>query len=358
MYEVDLALDNYRLSGGRTFSNLVDTIVRIDTDAGVSGWGEACPFGSNYDQSFAGGVSAGVTLLAPAILGVDPREPARSSGIMAATLKGHGYAKAGLDMACWDLYARILEQPLFRLFGGRLTERVRINSSTPVDEPQIMGEKLRASREAGLRLHSVKMSGDVRGDIERIRSVAPLMSDDDVFTVDCNGGWRVHEALRVANAVADIDVYLEQPCPGYEECRTVRRKTNLPLIMDESAVSYEALVRAQQDATFDVVKFKMSRFGGLSGARKARDFCVEMGLPVWIQDTGGAELTTSAIAHLCHSTPPELLFGGFWHANFVDKRTASGGALRDGGFMVAPDEPGLGVSPDCDVLGDPVAVFH
>ena len=88
----------------------------------------------------------------------------------------------------------------------------------------------------------------------------------------------MHEAARVVRAVRDVDVYIEQPCATYEECLAVRRHTDHPFVLDEMIDGMAILLRAASDLAMDVVNIKISKFGGLTKARQARDLCVSLGI--------------------------------------------------------------------------------
>ena len=137
--------------------------------------------------------------------------------------------------------------PVYVLLGGGLSDRILANSSTPVDTVERMTERFRANCESACRserLHSVKLGGEPELDIERIRAVASLTTPGDLLTVDCNGGWLAHEALRVLRAVDDVDLFVEEPCATYAETLVVsEERTRCPFILDESADSLSALVR-------------------------------------------------------------------------------------------------------------------
>ena len=89
----------------------------------------------------------------------------------------------------------------------------------------------------------------------------------------------MHDALRVVRAVRDVDVYIEQPCLSYEECLSVRRHTDHPFVLDEIIDSVDMLLRGHADRAMDVVNIKISKFGGLTKARQARDLCVRWASP-------------------------------------------------------------------------------
>jgi cis-L-3-hydroxyproline dehydratase len=159
------------------------------------------------------------------------------------------------------------------------------------------------------------------------------------------------EAMRVVRAVKDVDVYIEQPCLSYEECLSVRRHTDHPFVLDEVIDGVAILMRCHADRAMDVVNIKISKFGGLTKARQARDLCVSLGVAMTIEDSWGGDITTAAIAHLAHSTPPEFLFSTTDFNSYVSVSAAEGAPLRVNGRMAASMAPGIGVRPRMEVLG-------
>jgi L-alanine-DL-glutamate epimerase-like enolase superfamily enzyme len=171
------------------------------------------------------------------------------------------------------------------------------------------------------------------------------------LVADANTGWVQHEAVRIAKAVSDIDVYLEQPCLTYEECLAVRRHTNHPFVLDENIDGLEMLLRGKADLAMDVVNLKISKLGGLTRTRQLRDLCVSMGIAMTLEDSWGGDITTAAIAHLAHSTPEEFRFTSTDFNSYVTVSTAEGAPRREQGFMVAGEAPGLGIEPKMEALG-------
>ncbi len=156
----------------------------------------------------------------------------------------------------------------------------------------------------------------------------------------------------------DIDVYIEQPCRTYDECLTVRRHCDHPFVLDEVIDSLEPLLRGHADRAMDVVNIKISKFGGLTRARQARDLCASLGIAMTIEDSWGGDIVTAAISHLAHSTPRELLFTSTDFNSYVTVSTARGAPQRNEGRMSASAAPGLGVEPIWDVLGEPKLVVE
>jgi L-alanine-DL-glutamate epimerase-like enolase superfamily enzyme len=354
---VDLPLHegSYDWSGGRSVQVFDSTVVRLATDNGLEGFGEVCPLGPVYLPSYAEGARTGIAELAPAVIGLDPRQVGVVNRAMDSALKGHPYAKSAIDVACWDLLGKVTGLPVSELLGGRVGPDFVLYRAISQDAPEKMAAKVGGYRAEGYRRFQLKVGGDVETDVERIRLASAELRPGDVLIADANTGWLRHEALRVARAVRDVDVYLEQPCPTYEECRGVRRRTDHPFILDESVDSISSLVRVHSDEAADVVNLKISKLGGLTRARQARDLCVALGLGMTIEDTWGGDIVTASIAHLAHSTPPRYLFTATDFNSYVTVQIADGAPRRVEGRMAAPDAPGLGVQPRMECFGDPGA---
>ncbi|NCF94640.1 MAG: mandelate racemase, partial [Verrucomicrobiaceae bacterium] len=127
-----------------------------------------------------------------------------------------------------------------------------------------------------------------------------------------------------------------------------------PFVLDESIYNIPELIRAVNDQAMDVINIKISKLGGLTKAREIRDVCLAMGIAMTIEDTWGGDIITAAISHLAHSTPTELLFTSTDFNSYVTVSTAEGAPQRVNGRMAASTEPGLGITPRMNVLGDPV----
>lgn len=355
-HRVDLPLHEgaYNWSGGKSVQVFDSTVVAVETDAGVTGFGEVCPLGPAYLPAYADGVRVGVAQLAPHLLGEDPRQLNRVNHAMDAALKGHPYVKSAIDIACWDILGRHAGLPVCELLGGRFGDDFPLYRAISQDTPGRMAESVRGYRDEGYRRFQLKVGGDPDTDIERIRAAAGQLSTGDKLVADANTGWTSHGAMRVVRAVRDVDVYIEQPCMSYDECRRVRDRTDHPFVLDEVIDGVDMLVRGHADRAMDVVNIKISKFGGLTRAKQARDLCVGLGIAMTLEDSWGGDITTAAIAHLAHGTPPEWLFSSTDFNSYVTVSTAEHAPQRRGGRMSAGTRPGLGVEPRPDVLGPAV----
>ncbi len=356
VYQVDLPLceGSYRWSGGNSVDVFDSTVVAIETDREIVGWGEVCPLGPSYLPAYAAGARAGIQELGPRLLGADPTELAALNRRMDAALLGHPYVKSAIDMACWDILGKVAGLPVCVLLGGRYGDDFALYRAISQASPEAMAESVARYRGEGYRRFQLKVGGDPLEDIERIRRVAAVLEPGDRLVADANTGWRMHDAARVARAVREIDVALEQPCASYEECLSIRRRTDLPFVLDEVIDSLAMVLRAHGDHAMDAVNLKISKLGGLTKARQARDLCASLGLAMTIEDSWGGDIVTAAIAHLAHSTPPDLLFSSTDFNSYTPVRIADGAPSRDHGRMAASRAPGLGVEPRREVLGEPV----
>jgi len=358
VYQADLPLvdGDYCWADGKSVSVYDSTVVAITTDTGVTGYGEVVPLGPNYLASYADGVRAGIKELGPKLLGQDPTQLSVLNAYMDYHLKGHPYVKSGLDMACWDILGKVTGLPVNTLLGGNFNPAgVHLYRAIGQNTPQKMADMITKYRGEGYKRFQLKLGGDPDTDIERIKTCRGVMAGGDVLVGDSNTGWTTHQALRVVSAVRDVDVYIEQPCNTYQECRIVRNNTSLPFVLDEVVDDINSLLDAVKDGSADVVNIKISKFGGLTKAKQAVDLCAKVGLAMTIEDTWGGDITTAAILHLSHTAPPKLQFTvtDFNSYNKVSTGTISG-AAKKAGLMMLPSGPGLGVTPNWEVLQKPL----
>jgi len=341
IYQVDLPLreGRYNWSGGNFMEVFDSTVVAVETDAGITGYAECCPLGSAYLPSYAKGVRAGLDEIGPKLIGHDPTDLWPLNHHMDAVLRGHPYVKAPIDIACWDILGQVAGLPVYKLLGGAEQDKIALY------------------RAKGYTKFQLKVGGDPTDDIARIKACRAILKPSDILVADANTGWTKADAARVVSAVADLDVYIEQPCVTYEESVSIRRRTSLPFVLDENIGSVQDLVTGIAEDAFDVINLKISKVGGLTKARQMRDLCVSHGIPMTIEDTWGGDIVTATIAHLARSTPERFCFTATDFNSYVTVSIADGAPKRDNGFMTASDRPGLGITPKFDVLGEPVQVI-
>jgi L-alanine-DL-glutamate epimerase-like enolase superfamily enzyme len=361
VYQVDLPMKEGSYSWStQSFSAFDSTVVAISTDEGITGYGETCPLGPSYLAAYAEGARAGIAKIAPNLIGLDPTELDKLNDKLDALLKGHPYVKSAIDMACWDIFGKSVNRPVYSLLGGKRQENVKLFKVISRTDPDVMAAKVAEYRSQGFTQFQMKVGENPATDIIRFQKVAAALKAGEIVAADANTGWRQHEAIHVVDAVKDIArdhnirVYIEQPCLSYEECLAVRKHTNLPMILDECMESMAVLLRGYNDNAMDVINLKINRMGGLTRARQVRDLCISLGIGMTIEDSWGSEIATSAIAHLAQSTPAAYHFQSSAFHEYHSTHIAEGGPIVKNGFMWASDKAGLGVDPITETLGKPV----
>lgn len=347
----------YVWGAGNAIETATASVVVIDTDAGLQGCGEFTPCGENYMVAHSEGVEALARIVAPKLLGEDPRQVGRIEALLDHLVQGHGYAKAPFDAACWDILGQACDQPVWMLLGGKLIDGAPMYRVAPQKATAETLAEMKKYRAQGYRQVQIKVGGDWETDIDRIRAGVALLEPGEKAMADANQGWRVDNAIRVARATRDLDFILEQPCRTYEECQQVRRVAEQPMKLDECVTGLAAAQRIVADRGAEICCLKISNLGGLSKARRVRDYLVENRIPVVSEDTWGGEITSSVVAHFAASTPPEYLQNTTDLMNYNTRSTGIGGPVAKDGKLYATDTPGLGVTPDFESLGAPIAEY-
>lgn len=365
IFQVDLPVKGgtYRLSGGREYTSYDATIARITTACGLQGWGESTPFGATYVAAHARGTRAALDLLAPALIGLDPRHHDRITDRMHETLRGHRDARTALDVACWDIAAQAAGLPLCDMLGGRIPGPVPVISSIGGDTPEAMRAKVATHRAQGFRGHSIKIGateaeGGPALDADRIRACLADRQPGEWYLADANNGLTPEHALRMLALLPEgLDFVLEAPCATWRETQSLRARTSVPLLLDELIQSEADLIHAITNDTCDGIGLKLSKQGGITPMIRQRTIAASAGLVMSIQDTVGSEISCAIILHIAQSTPRHLLRCALDPRAMIDISVANLDApVMDGG-VTAPTTPGLGITPDMRVLGDPIATY-
>lgn len=360
VYQLDLPLNEpYWLSGGRLKFEMIDTtFVHIETDEGISGWGEGCSWGHSYLPAHGPGIRAGIETLAPFLLGEDPRSLDHINRIMDIQLPGHPYVKSPIDIACWDILGKFTNMPLWQLMGGSRAESVLVNSSISTGTPDEMLAKIKKAVEKGYTVHSAKVGGsDTSTDIERIEMISAGLPKGHKVTFDVNRAWTPGIAIQVLNSVTARD-WVEQPCETLEQCAHVASRVKNPIMLDECMHTFTDHLNAWKLRACEGVKVKPNRVGGLTKAKQIRDFGLSVGWQMHIEDLGGSALADTAAIHLASSTPEaNRLASWLCHYHLSVDPVPGQGARNIKGSATPPSLPGLGVSPDVDLLGRPCASY-
>jgi L-alanine-DL-glutamate epimerase-like enolase superfamily enzyme len=337
---------------------LRSTVARVETAGGQVGFGETCPLGPAYLPAHAAGARAALQEVAPHVIGLDAANPVAVYRAMDRALLGHGYGKSALDVACWDVLGQVTGRPVCDLLGGRQQDEFALYVAISLAPPERMRSEVERLQAEGTHRFQLKLGDDPVQDAARARAVVEATRGEDVVFADANGAYGVADAMTAARLMSDLPrVFLEQPCRTYEECLRVRAHTSLPMILDEVIVDLQGLLRGWTDRAMDGINLKINRVGGLTPARVIRDTAATLGLIVNIEDSWGGDLTTAAVSHLAASTPPETAWMVSFMNDWTNEHVAGYEPRSHAGHGAAPSGPGLGITVDEDLLGEPFATF-
>jgi L-alanine-DL-glutamate epimerase-like enolase superfamily enzyme len=360
IYQTDLpvATGNFQMAH-TAVASLDTTVVRVIADDGTTGWGETCPLGSAYQAQHAAGARAALAEVAPGLIGLDPCAIEVAGAAMHARLEGHGYAKAALETALWDLAGKHFGARVCELLGGARREQVAAYYAIGVDEP---GEAARAAAvkaDEGYTRLQIKVGGrPIEADIEALHTVHEAVGRRARLVVDVNRGWNARDTLLFSQGCAGIPLVLEQPCNSIEETLSVRSMLRHPVYLDESMLDLPSVLRAIGDGACDGFALKVSRVGGIGTMRAIRDVCAARALPHTCDDTWGGDIVSAACVHLSATVPSRNHEGTWLAAPYMTGHYDAGGGIdvRDGVIDV-PKGPGLGLEIDPGQFGTPVATY-
>lgn len=353
-YRLNYAYGEYVMSGGRAAWFQVGTLVRLRTDEGIDGWGEITPLGSTYLPTSAEVVRAGLAEILPALIGADPTNISAVNQVMDSQVLGQGFAKSAIDIACWDLLGKAVGLPISSLLGGVLQEDFPIYEAVPLGTPQSMADFIAARRDAGITRFQLKVGNRPDDDVARTRACAEAGEGKTVIIADSNGGWNILDAQLAMRGMEDLPVYVEQPCRTTQDSVIAHRNCRLPLVLDESIITPTDLFEAKTVAGAMSVNIKISRVGGLTKAARMRDLLQELNMMVSVEDMWGGDVITAAVSHIAASTRPENLLNTSFFNDWTDGHVADHTPRSRDGRGSAPTEPGLGITVDSSLLGEPL----
>jgi L-alanine-DL-glutamate epimerase-like enolase superfamily enzyme len=326
-------------------------VVRLRTDAGVHGTGEALPRPASYGETIESILAILGQILAPLILGTDPFEV--ESLWERLDRVGHNTtAKCAIEMACHDIIGKVCEQPIYRLLGGYCRDRISLTM------PIAMGAKDSVVRQAddavaeGYRSVKVKVGKDVRRDADVIEAVRSAIGADVALYVDANQGYSASDALRAGRIYEALGVDLfEEPVVTSDERTRVRlsQTIGVPLLLDESIETPADAQRAIAIGTAGAFSVRSPRLG-FARNRKLIAVAEAGGVPCVAGSHREAGVGTAATAHLAAgfaamSLPAELGV----HALLSDGLLTEPLEIADG-HLTLPSGPGLGVEVDEEKL--------
>ncbi|MBT0782317.1 mandelate racemase/muconate lactonizing enzyme family protein [Paracoccus sp. pheM1] len=358
LYEYDLtyAHGTYAMSKGRSARQQPSNLVRVVTDDGIEGWGEAATLSGNYLPVFAAGTRAALRELAPLLIGQDPRRTSHLQRLMSSVLMGQANAKNAFDVACWDIFGKSVGLPIAELIGGVLSTELPIFEAVPLSSVEDSIAYVQKRSAEGILRYQIKIGDDPARDAARARAIAEAFPEI-FFFVDANAGYTLLEAQVAMRALDDTGMFFEQPCRELADCALLRRTGRLPMIMDETVLNHADLYRAKYEVSAAAVNIKLGRLGGITPTVALRNAAQDLGMHFAIEDVWGGDVTSAAVSHVAASSSPEHLLHTSFFNDWTNEHVAGYQPRSRNGRGAAPTGPGLGITVDRALLGAPVASF-
>jgi O-succinylbenzoate synthase len=352
LYLVQLPLLRPFTTSSHTKDHLEHILIRVRDRGGTEGWGECASPSLPYYCAETVETCWHMLrdFLAPALLGQSWTDPAEVADTW-AIVRGNNFAKAGLEMACWDLAARARAAPLAELLGGTRSE---IHSGVSLGiEPTVDALLEQVARFVAQGYRRIKMKIGPGHDVDHVRAVRARWPDLPLMA-DANSAYRLDEPAHVA-ALEALDesnlMMIEQPLGDDDIVDHARLQARLktPICLDESIHSLDDCRKALDLDSGRIINIKVSRLGGLGEARRVHDLCHERGVPVWcggMHEFGIGRAANVALCSLPGFTIPGDVSGSdrAYREDIVDPPIRA----QAGAIAVPWDRPGLGFEPNLD----------
>ena len=329
-------------------------LIRIETDEGICGQGEAQADIGFFGETVEEVERAVADYLGPQLVGRDPLERERLVEII--DFRGNSCAKAGIDVALHDLVSRKLDTSVATLIGGAAKTRIPVALEIAAGPPDAMAAECVACMELGVRAFKPKIGQNARLDADRLHAIRQAVGHDVSIRADANQGYTPKEAIQLCRLVERRDVrleLLEQPVPAWdlEGMAFVRRAVDVPIEADESCYTINDAMRIVRHEAADVLNIKIGKAGGLLNAKKIAAIAEAAGLRVVLGTAFGLGLERAAKLHLAAATPAIVDAVEFTELRLHDPlleppHDALLSLPVEDGCLPVPTGPGLGVTLD------------
>jgi L-alanine-DL-glutamate epimerase-like enolase superfamily enzyme len=317
--------------------------VRIETDAGITGYGEgaATPFvtGETNDT-----VLSAVNFLTPPLIGQNPFAIGWLHKAMDAALVGNGSAKAAIDIALYDIMAKAAGLPLYEFLGAQ-SGNVETDMTIGISDPKSMSVEAAKLAAQGYRHIKVKAGMDEERDIEAIKLIRAA-APNARLKLDANQGWSVSQALRMLRKYRKYRIEtVEQPVPYWDidGLGEVRAKSQVPVMADESCFTPHDAVRIIKKSAADMINIKLMKCGGLYRAAQICAIAEAAGIPCMLGCMMESRVAIAAAAAFVAAKANVVYADLDSFAEFSDASFLKGGFKFEAPIIHLPDTPGIGV---------------
>ncbi|MGB9389431.1 MAG: enolase C-terminal domain-like protein [Xanthobacteraceae bacterium] len=350
---------------GETVAQAENVFVRVESDAGAVGWGEAAAAPTMTGETIAG-MMAAIELMRPKLFGRAAYDFAGAAAAMDAQLYGNSGAKAAIDMALHDLVGRASERPVYALFGAKQRNRMPVLAVIGSEDAAADLREAQARWNAGYRAFKIKVGlGSPEADAVRTMMLCQALKGQALegqalegqaqggarclVSADANQGFSVDGALTFVRGIGDCGLdFFEQPVSAHDldGMSRIAAATKVPIGADEGIHSLDDIARHHERKAARGVSLKAIKLGGLSGLFAASRLCGQLGMQVNIScKTGETSLASAAAVHLA-AVAPALAWGLTVTSSGLAEDVTAAPLRVDAGHVEVPERPGLGIDVD------------
>jgi muconate cycloisomerase len=349
---VSLAMKKPVQMAGETVARADNLLVRIESEDGAVGWGEAASAPTMTGETIAS-MMAAVEHMTPGLREHPADDFAGVSATMDARMYGNSGAKAAIEIALHDLVGRATGRPVYALLGAKQRSRMAVLAVIGSEDAAADLRDAQGRWNAGYRAFKIKVGlGSPANDAERTRSVCKLLKsqgEDCLVSADANQGFGLDDALHYVRAVADCGLdFFEQPVDAHalEAMERVAAATRVPIGADEGIHSRDDIERHHERKAARGVSLKAIKLGGLRAVLEACRLCDRLGMSVNIScKTGESSVASAAALHVAAVAP-----GIAWGLTVTNPGLAEDVAVAplrvEDGHVGLLELPGLGIEVD------------
>lgn len=349
---VSLPMERPVKMAGETVARADNVLVRIESDDGRIGWGEAASAPTMTGETVAS-MMAAVAHMMPALLEHSAIDIAQLSALMDTQIYGNSGAKAAIEIALHDLVGHATGRPVHALLGTKQRGRIPVLAVIGSLNAAADVQEARARYAAGYRAFKIKVGlGSPEGDAARTRAICFALRQGNgncLISADANQGWDVAEALRYLHSVGDASLdFFEQPINARDLSGMARvaAATRVPIGVDEGIHSIEDIERHRAAKAASGVSLKAIKLGGLRAMRDACRLCDRLGMHVNIScKTGESTVASAAAVHLA-AVAPDIAWALTVTSPGLAEDVAVSPLRIETGSVEVSDRPGLGIEVD------------
>ena len=329
----------------RTVTEIENILVTVTTDNEWVGYGGAAPTAVITGDTLAS-IIGGIEHIRNNIVGMEIENSELIFQRLNSCLIGNTSAKAAVDMAIYDLMAKSMGVPLYRLLGGKANV-LETDITVSLDTLEKMVAESQKKLQDGFNVLKIKVGGDPQLDIERLQAIQDAVGTAVKIRIDANQGWNAKEAVQVGRELEQRKLnieLMEQPVPArdFAGMRYVRDHLLMPVVADESVFSPQDAIELINKRAVDGLNIKLMKCGGIYNALKIAAIAEAAGIPCMVGSMMESHVSVTAAAHFAVSRTSIRRYD-LDAPLFCSINPANGGISYQGNKVSLPDLPGLGI---------------